>query len=619
MPSFSARPAILVLCSLLLLSCRAPLALDPAPAREQVRLAQQSVLNSDALSQWTITALALEGLPSHPSSAALERLWVLCASRPDAMHFIALAEVAYALGRWDRSEAGTSRLLIAALASWTALFREEDEFSRFGAQWELARTLHNASVASAVARVSSLPGCAEADIQLDLAGHPVRINYRWEASAWSPEFFDRFFPADDFRVRGLRNRHRQSGVGGAMLGARVVGEGEVVPPREERLPPQYQTVSLTAVIPAVRFAEGSAWPPTAFDLRMIDPVRDPTTQVAGAMVPVEADFTAALTHTLAGQRPVHSAGFGGLRDVERWEAFTGLYMLEPFDPDRIPVVFVHGLVSSPLAWREMINDLGSDPLIRRRFQFWVFLYPTGQPFSVSANTLRQSLANARNHLDPGRQVVAFDQMVLIGHSMGGLLSRMLTVEPGDALWASVSKLPFEEIVVSDEDRTLLHEIFFSPPVPEVTRVVFIAVPHRGSRIADGAVGRFGAGLVRLPPALIEAALRVFDDNPEKVRFSQDRRWPIATSIDSLSPSSPLLLTLAELPSAPGVTTHSIIGRRSGGSEPGGSDGVVAFESASLAGVESELIIAGADHSVPMHPAAVVEVRRILLRHLGVEE
>jgi pimeloyl-ACP methyl ester carboxylesterase len=599
----------------LLCGCSTPLSLDPAPSREQVQLAQRSVLSSDALSQWTVTVLQLEGLPSHPSPAAVEYLERLCRQRPDAAHFVALAEVAYALGRRDPSEVGESRLVIAALASWVALFREQDQFSRFGAEWELARALHNASVARFVTRISTLPGCAEAQVQLRVGSEPVRMDYRWEASAWSPEFFDRFFVADDFRVRGMRNRHRQSGVGGAILGERVMETATNVPASEAQLPPRFQAVTLTAVIREVEFAPDAAWPPRSLSLRVVDPARQPTISIAGRPVPVEADFTAALTHTLAGPRPVHAAGLGGLRDVARWEEFSGLYMLEPFDPQRIPVVFVHGLVSSPLAWREMVNDLWSDPLIRSRFQFWVFLYPTGQPFSLSASALRQALAATRRRVDPERRSEPFDQMVLVGHSMGGLLSRMLTVEPGTALWESVSDVPFEEIVVSEEDRAQLTELLFSPPVPEVSRVIFIAVPHRGSRIADGAFGRLGAGLVRLPPTIIEAALRVFEDNPDQVRFSQDSRWPVSTSIHSLSPTSPILLALADLPTAPGVTTHSIIGRRSGGAEPGGSDGVVPFESATLPGVDSELIIAGADHGVPMHPAAMVEVRRILLLHL----
>lgn len=589
--------------------------MDPAPPGEQVLLAQRSILTSASLSQGTVNVLQLEGLPPLASAQALDHLWQLVKVRPDAQRFVALAEVAYALGLNDPSPAGSERLTIAALATWMALFREEDEFSRFGSQWELARALHNASVARAVSRTAGLPGVSQALLLTSLSGEPMQIDYRWGAAAWSPEVFRRFFAADDFRVRGMRSRHRQSGIGGALLAERVVEDITGLPPEEQSLPPGYQTVALSAVIQRVEVAGGTAWPPTSMQVRVVDPVREPQVTIAGRPVPVEADFTAALAHTLAGDRPLWRAGFGGLRDVARWEDFTGLYMLEPFDPGRIPVVFVHGLVSSPVTWREMINDLWSDPIIRGRYQLWVFLYPTGQPFIVSAANLRTALRQTRERLDPSRSDANFDQMVLVGHSMGGLLSRVLTVEAGDALWASVSDVSIDDVVVSEEDRATLQELFFSPPTPEVKRVIFIAVPHRGSRIADGTIGSFGVGLIRLPPALVEAALRVFDANPDQVRFSPDRRWPVSTSIHSLSPRSPLLMTLAELPSAPGVTTHSIIGRRSGGDGPGGSDGVVPYESAHLAEVESELIIAGADHGVPMHPAAVVEVRRILLEHL----
>ena len=120
-------------------------------------------------------------------------------------------------------------------------------------------------------------------------------------------------------------------------------------------------------------------------------------------------------------------------------------MVEPFDPNRIPVVMVHGLWSSPTTWMEMFNDLRAFPEIRSRYQFWFFLYPTGQPFWTSAAQLRDTLAEVRQTLDPQLQNPNLDQMVLVGHSMGGLVSQLQTLESGDDFWRIVSDKPFEEL------------------------------------------------------------------------------------------------------------------------------------------------------------------------------
>src|SRR5213595_1763464 len=102
---------------------------------------------------------------------------------------------------------------------------------------------------------------------------------------------------------------------------------------------------------------------------------------------------------------------GALRSAH-YEKKTGLYFLQPYDPDRIPVVFVHGLISTPFSWVQTINGLQADPEIRKRYQFWVFAYPTGNPVLYSALRLREELAKV-DKLYPDHK-----GYVLVGHSMG---------------------------------------------------------------------------------------------------------------------------------------------------------------------------------------------------------
>lgn len=596
-------------------ACGTPIGLSPSNRAQQIRAEQRSAPTTGTISPWTAVYLQSEGLPPRATSATYDALCAIAAERPESAPLLALAEVAYAIGARFGGGAGDGwrHMTVAALASWAVLFSARDDASPYAPQWALARTLHNASLSEVVAGLPELPGVEQRTIDRSMLGRPLLVEYRWEADAWTAGAFTAFRPADDYRVRGVRHRHRQQGIGASLLGdRRGDGAGDLAV-SEDWLPAAHQTVPLTAVIESVRTAPDAPWPPDALTLVIHDPTREPLVTIAGSTVPVEADFTAALVNTIAESDFLVDAGVGGLLDVSRWQPRGGLIMLEPFDERRIPVIFIHGLVSTPAVWREMVNDLWSDAEIRARFQFWFFMYPTGNPFSYSAAALREDLTAAREVLDPDRNAPAFDDFVLIGHSMGGLIARILVTDAGDALWNSVSDAPLDSITVSDDDRAMLHQIFLAGPLSGAQCAVFIAAPHRGSTIADRGVGRFFSGLVRLPETLVSSAQRIFEENDAEFRWA-GARSPVRTGIDSLSPRSPFLMTLAELPFAPGVSTHSIIGRRSGGDGPGGSDGVVPFSSAHLPQVDSELIIPDSNHSVPLQPAAAREVRRILRIH-----
>lgn len=605
-----------VIAALLLTACASPLRLERAHPREQVVDAQRSAVSTGRLSRTTVEILADEGLPPSATPVAAARLAAMAGERADAEALLALAEISYLLGEapWADPTVGRGHMTVAAVASWSALFRAADALPPFGPQSLLAQTIHNLALARLVESLVDLPGCRELVAACPMPDGSLALSVRWRADQWSPEPFRRFVSAQDFRVIGMRNRTQQSGIGAALLAERITPQEGAVPPTEERLP-ESQAVALTAVMCEVSCAPGTLWPPVSAAIDIVDPARRRVAEIGGLVIPVQADFTAALTQTIGSGTTLRRAGLGGLRDVERWTNRSGLFLLEPFDPDRIPVVFSHGLVSSPLVWREMVNDLWSHPEIRARYQFWFFMYPTGNPFAVSAANLRRELQSLRALHDPERVHPALDRIVLVGHSMGGLVSRLLVTDAGESLWSSISSVPFGEAQIDERDRELVERVFFGGRMPEVERVVFIAVPHRGSVIADFGVARFVSGLVRLPVGLVESWGRLAENNPDRIGSGGGRSPRPLTGIDSLSPNSPFLTTLAELPAAEGVTVHSIIGRRSGPAEPGGSDGVVPYESAHVAFAESELVIAPSDHSVPMRPAASREVLRILREHL----
>jgi hypothetical protein len=264
----------------------------------------------------------------------------------------------------------------------------------------------------------------------------------------------------------------------------------------------------------------------------------------------------------------------------------------------------------------MMNDLRALPEIRDRYQFWTYLYPTGQPFWISAAQMREDLAKTRQMIDPNRRWEALDQMVLVGHSMGGLVSRMQTLESGDDFWRILTDRSFDELNADTETRERLASTIFFEPNPSIRRVITIGTPHRGSYFANDYTRWLGRKLIKMPTALVQVKTRVIRENPDF--FNNTELLTVTTSIDSLSPDSPVLPVMLSSQRSSSVTYHNIVGVVSKKkllariAEKG--DGVVPFSSAHLDDVDSEIVV-DADHvTVHQHPRSILEVRRILLEH-----
>jgi pimeloyl-ACP methyl ester carboxylesterase len=293
---------------------------------------------------------------------------------------------------------------------------------------------------------------------------------------------------------------------------------------------------------------------------------------------------------------------------------TGLSLLRPYASGKIPVVLVHGLWMNPWSWHRMVEKLEEDPDLRERYQFWTFGYSTGDPIPYSAFLMRHDLEEARRTLDPDRSDRAFERMVIVGHSMGGLLTKMMAVDPGDRLWRVVADRPFAELQGERDDLDLFRGGLRFDARPEVRRVVFIATPHQGSRFDKGSIQRVGTRLVRMPDPLRAAHRRLVERNAATF-FRDHFRKGLPSSIDELEWGSPMLRGLNDLPLAPAITSHSIIAVRPDSPPGARTDGLVSFDSAHLAGVASEKVIS-TGHLCQDHPDVIEEVRRILVEHLA---
>ena len=221
----------------------------------------------------------------------------------------------------------------------------------------------------------------------------------------------------------------------------------------------------------------------------------------------------------------------------------------------IPVVFVHGTASSPARWAEMANELLGDPAIASRYQLWFFIYNSGNPIVLSAMRLRESLMAVRKDVDPDGKDPALNQMVVIGHSQGGLLTKMMVVDSGDRFWNNVTSVPFDQAQLDPETRDLATRAFFFKPQPYVTRVIFIATPHRGSYMASNPIVKLGNKFINLPGSLAKSAVAL-----GKLREASMMGTPFTmpTALDNMDSSNRFIKTLSSLPIAPGVHAHSII-------------------------------------------------------------
>jgi pimeloyl-ACP methyl ester carboxylesterase len=291
---------------------------------------------------------------------------------------------------------------------------------------------------------------------------------------------------------------------------------------------------------------------------------------------------------------------------------TGLSLLRPYERGKIPVVFIHGLWSSPWSWSRTIEGLEANAVLRDRYQFWTFGYSTGDPIPYSAALLRRDLEEVRRKFDPDGADPAFDRMVIVGHSMGGLLTKMMVQESGNRLWRLISDRPFDELAGDPDDRDRFHRALMFHPRREVRRVIFIATPHRGSRVDRGRLGHLGSRLVRLPDPLRASYSRLMDRNGPDF-FTERFRKGIPTSIDELEWQSPILMGLAELGLTPTIRAHSIIADLHDPPQAGGSDGLVPYDSAHLDGVASERLVCSG-HLCQDKLAVIDEVRRILAEH-----
>ena len=525
----------------------------------------------------------------------------------------ALAELNYFTAKYTLRDLDDSPLpenreyyLDAAIYAYFYLFNEtrNKPANPYNRRYRLACDLYNISLAEAMTDnkgtlifktgIRKLP-FGKIDLTLDAENFPVRMDR-----------FEKIVAADRLDIYGLSKRNRDAGLGVAFIAV----------------------IKKTADLPIKRSSPGTLFMRIDGDisdlekgsmegeLALFAPFDRAHVNINGKPVPLESDLSAQLAYNL--NQPEFwkldlTSFFMGRSPIP-----TGLYFTKPFNPKQIPVVFVHGTASSPVWWAEMANTLYSDPILRKRCQFWFYFYDSGKTIGLSAHQFRETLTERVAELDPQGRNRALRSMVIIGHSQGGLLTKLASTDTGEKIIKDVTGKSLKELHLTPEQQRLIVERAVFTALPFVARVIFISTPHRGSFLASDIVRNLVRRLVFLPVDIVKQTVLLGKAMataklPEEWRSEENR-----TSIDSMSPKNPALLALAKIPLAPGVKGHSIISVQGEGDLTELNDGVVEYKSAHVGYVDSEFVVKSG-HSCQGHPLTIEEVRRILLLHLDSEK
>lgn len=602
--------ALLALCG-----CQRPIGATQVSFRQAYKQIDRSVLTSSkpsATSERVLHRFDLDPQFARNPAAALTNLHARALTDDRRDLLFALAELNYLQGDWlrrsvkprERREA-PDFFLAATIYAYLYLLGDASEPppGPLDRSFRDACDLYNCALALGL----SHSGDTNRTVSFATGRRPLptgTINVQFSAKAfpWKLDDFKEFLPANAFNIRGISVRNRDSGLGAPLIGVLKTNT-------------EFQFPRATAATLIGRL-QGDL---KAFDagraelmLELYSPYTTNSVPVAGRNLPLEADSTAPIAYALNDQR-VWKLGLAQfLKPIERVR--SGIYSGQPHQFGKVPVVLVHGTMSSPIWWVEMMNTLYGDRTLREHCEFWYFIYNSGNPISYSASKLRAALQEQVNRLDPEGKDPALRQMVIIGHSQGGLLAKLTATATGDALWRTISDKPFDAVQLPPEQKGLLRQNYFYEPLPFVTSVVFIATPHRGSYLATSLIRKVAYRFMSFPDELVRASKALLSAQKD-LRLPAGYRGSVPSSLDSMSPRNPWLLALASCPVAPGVSAHSIIAIRGNGAPPQGGDGVVKYESAHVDYAKSERIVRSG-HTCRDKSATIEEVRRILLEHLA---
>ena len=415
-------------------------------------------------------------------------------------------------------------------------------------------------------------------------------------AGWHPSTFE-FLPTDQVEVEGEYIKFKAIREG---LGASLVAIGRT--PKKNARATFSQDRTYYGISAVVSFKGDQC------EVSFHDPLDEDTVKVGRHTYPLAADYTTPLAVLLTRERP-EKLGLVRLFDPDKYAETARLSRLRPYDAKRIPLLLVHGLLDTPATWIPMINALRADPVIRKKYQIWAYSYPSGYPYPYSAALLRKELDRVREVFPDHKPIV------YIGHSMGGMIGRLMVTDSGEKIWNAYFGRPPGKVSMPTREKKLMRDMLIFEARPDISRAVFICAPHRGASLASGWVGRLGRRFVRVPQTMVALGKAIGN----VVMLSQGglAYETLPTSIDTLTPTNTFIKTIGSLPLNSRIPFHTICGDRGRSKAKAdrlvGGDGFVPYSSSHLEGAQSELVIPS-DHSGHQNPAGIIEVIRILQLH-----
>jgi len=566
----------------------------------------QNALTGDEPSSATrgvLQTYGLDELADDDPFEALVRMHAVALREPSRNNVFALAELAYHVGH---TYGDRDAYLASAVYAWLYLLGDEDKQppSPYDRRFRWACDLYNGGLQRAFEQQRG------EYLGLDVTPRPLpvgHINMVLDTSGtpWGASEIRSYVPGDDYLIEGLSLRLRDAGLGVPLVGIRA---------EDGRPGPTPATAFL-------RVRGGLADMEHGIDatLEIHSGFEAQSIPVGDEKVPLESDLSVMLA-SLLNESPVWKFSLAGLFEGDRAVKENLIKPMVPPRRGRIPVVFVHGTASNPAYWAEMFNTLLADPELRANMQFWFYQYASGAPILFSALTLRRELHRMLQAADPEGTDEALKHMILVGHSQGGLLVRLMICD-GSLEWFRLNTgKPLEEFGFDEATAALIREGFEFKAVPQATCAVFLSTPHRGSYQAASWYTRFMAKFISLPAQIQSGFDRLVEKSGQPVMPQQFSGRTLPTALDNMDPDSPLLKRLADAPMAKGVSLHSIVCVGDADiNDPEqlavANDGIVEYSSAHLEGVDSELLV-NSGHSCQARPDVIQEVRRILREQLA---
>jgi pimeloyl-ACP methyl ester carboxylesterase len=577
--------------------------------RDPIHTASERLATSADRSTVVANELQREGLKKlseHDPEAAQRQLEARLGPDNRAEDLVTLSEISLRLGRRAgvaNREPAMAHLRDSAVYASAALALPSGT-PRLA---ELAIALHDEALKSLIRLIDQTSSQTRRSWNEIAAG--IGLQPTGETDFHDPSRFTRIELVSSYHVTGMKRHYHNDGFGVPLVALRPVDRDHPKTP-DDHLFPRRLRIATTAIIAPPKGGLDRNWRSGSVELAFLDPFGRGSLETGSRLVPIATDRTTPLAVQVA-QGKLAVVAWTGLFQASRAESGAGLYSLRPYQPGKIPVVLVHGLFSSPEAWIQTINTLQNDPNLDAKYQIWFFLYPTGNIVPLSAAKLRQALTDAVETFDPEHKDPAISKMVLIGHSMGGLLSRMMVQDTGNELWNRILTVPPDRLEASAKTERMLRTALIYNHLPFVSRVIFVATPHRGSKVSNALLGRIVATFVQPESDLKQLGEELVARYGREITTA-DLKNRAFTSLGNLRYHSPILMAVDAIPVNPSIPYHSIIMQIPGLQ----TDGVVTRDSSELKGAVSEVTLPGT-HLDQEKPCVTEEIKNILREHAGI--